>query len=178
LVTKDPIPGGNPYAYAGNDPVRYVDPGGLCIPGYNCPPGQGGGIFPPFLPISKEGGHFGQLYRLCRDYGCFITDVYAMQHMACLPAPPGQPLTCVWVDGGVSSWGTSMSEAVSSAVRPVVEWVEEHRDEILYGTAVAGGCVTMFYPLATTGPTTVTLVVGCGGAGVVAGATGYNPFAP
>src|SRR5207249_4744255 len=30
FLSQDPIPSGNPYAYVGNNPVRFVDPTGLC----------------------------------------------------------------------------------------------------------------------------------------------------
>jgi hypothetical protein len=35
FLGRDPVPGGNPYAYAGNNPVNFTDPTGLCI---ICPP--------------------------------------------------------------------------------------------------------------------------------------------
>ena len=28
FMSQDPLPAGNPYAYVGNNPVRYVDPSG------------------------------------------------------------------------------------------------------------------------------------------------------
>ena len=45
FLSKDPLPGGNPYAYVGNNPVNFTDPSGLCpIPYVPCPP------LPPIPP--------------------------------------------------------------------------------------------------------------------------------
>jgi len=53
------VPGaGNPqalnrYSYVLNNPLRYTDPSGHCMPGINCPPGMGGGgTQTPSLPAS------------------------------------------------------------------------------------------------------------------------------
>jgi RHS repeat-associated protein len=176
LVTKDPIPGGNPYAYAGNDPVRYVDPGGLCIPGYNCPPGQGGGIFPPFLPISKEGGHFGGL---CPKYD--PTHIYVIIDGVCYDAtspacPAGvNPLLC---DGEKGLFGFRPEKALGDAF----QWFSDN-PEITSGIAASLGCVVFAGPTIFTaaGPGVTggaAVVVVCGGAGAIAASTGVNPLSP
>ena len=51
FLSQDPLGIGNPYAYANNNPIRFVDPSGLCIPDINCPAGLNGGR-------DKEGGSF------------------------------------------------------------------------------------------------------------------------
>ena len=67
FLAQDPLPGGNLYAYVGNNPVNFVDPSGLCIPEINCPPGLGGGTQPPALPKSKDGSSFVDLRDACVD---------------------------------------------------------------------------------------------------------------
>jgi len=42
FLSVDPIASGgpqlmNPYSYVGNNPMRYVDPSGMCVPSVNCP---------------------------------------------------------------------------------------------------------------------------------------------
>jgi len=54
FLSQDPLPAGHSYVYGANNPVRYVDPSGLCIPGITCPPGMGGDE----PDTDKEGGNF------------------------------------------------------------------------------------------------------------------------
>jgi hypothetical protein len=104
FLTQDPVPAVNLYAYVGNNPVNYVDPSGLCIPGINCPPGLGGGTQPPSLPKSKEGSNF-----VCTGQA----QVFFMARNLSVTEPHIQGAVVAFIQVTVSGRDASVSASVS-----------------------------------------------------------------
>ena len=148
FLGRDPVAAGHPYAYVGNNSVNLVDPSGLCVPGYNCPPGLGGGIVSPFLPIGKEGGNFRSAatatpgFMVCGPGGggtCHLTNILPNGYV-CTPAPPGQPVPCF--RGSESGGGSILAPIGRPILNALTSECAQGIAKVGAGTAAAIGAAT------------------------------------
>ena len=70
FLSKDPLPMGNVYAYAGNNPVNFVDPSGLCPPTLCAPAAAGCTVGPVGCAVGAAVGLGVTGTVVCIGVGC------------------------------------------------------------------------------------------------------------